>query len=499
MLTLTLTTTGIEAESEARRIHGNALVYDEEAVVSSGQKVRFLPGSVDLSSVPVVMHHDESKPVGLVTKGSDVGDAHVVDIRVSKTAAGDEALVLAEDGVVSGMSVGVDPIKSSEDGDTLVIAEAAPRHLALVVNPAFAGATVDSVAASAAPTEPEEAEAVDTQEQHESQQAPAEVAAAPRQPAVTAGMPSVGEWMMALDRRHKDPETFAAVESRIQAAVGHILYNPNTDAWAETPFVGEMIDLNAPGERPVAEAFGVRAAPSGVPSFLRPKINAHLADATGAAEKTDVTDDGLDAGNETVSMSFIKRAANVSIEAQAFSSPDVYSIVARDLVRAYLRGFETKALFGLESADYTGRTSIIAQATFVQSLYDAAADIYLNNFGQPDLFVMAPDVWAKIGGFADSDGRPIFPYAGQMNAPGSSAGVQQFGLNVLGLRPVVTRTLTAGTAYLAASDSYEVYESSRVNLGPVQDPTVLGTAWAIGGAVGTLDLGVTGRWQYTLV
>jgi hypothetical protein len=46
--------------------------------------------------------------------------------------------------------------------------------------------------------------------------------------------------------------------------------------------------------------------------------------------------------------------------------------------------------------------------------------------------------------------------------------------------------LTAGKAFLAASRFFEVYESSRIEMGPVQEPTVLGSAWGIGGAVGTL-------------
>lgn len=482
-----------DSTPETRTIRGRAVPWEIEALTSTGQKVTFAKDAVSLSGAPVVLHHLPDRPVGIVASETSEDDGLDVAARISAVRDGDEALILASDGVLRGWSVGVNPTEYEEKDDgSLYVTAAEPDHLALVMRPAFTDAQVTQVAASAA--RPKEEAVPDTATTE--QETPAVVAAAPRTPTIQASVPSVGEIMHAFAQSRRQPEQFAAMQARVQAATGHIL-DANFDALDEKPFVGGLIDLNAPAERPVSQAFGILSAPSGVKSFMRPKMTGHLADATTGAEKTDVTDDGIATDADQVDMTFIKRAANVSAEAQAFSSPDVYGIVARDLVRAYLRGYEALTVAALEGGTYN--STVIAQATLVEDLYTAAGNIYDAFFGFPNLFICASDVWAKIGGYTDSDGRPLFPYLAPQNAAGSSQGVTGFGLNVLGLRPVVSRTLTAGTAYLASTDAFEVYESSRVNMGPVQDPTVLGTAWGIGGAQGTYLVGAAGIEKFTLV
>lgn len=485
-----------EDEAEGRRtIKGRAVPWETEALTSTGQRVTFAKGAVTMAGIPVVLHHLPDRPVGVVASEHSQDDGLDVEVRISQVRDGDEALVLASDGVLRGWSVGVNPTEFQEREDgSLYVTASDSDHLALVMRPAFKEARVESVAASAAT--PKEEAVTDTAVSTE-QEAPATVAAAPRTPTITASVPSVGEVMYAFANSRKDPEQFSAMQARVQAATGHIL-DANFDALDEKPFVGGLIDLNAPAERPVSQAFGILSAPSGVKTFVRPKMTGHLADAAAAAEKSDVTDDGIATDSDDVTMTFIKRAANVSAEAQAFSSPDVYGIVARDLVRAYLRGFEALTVASLEGGTYN--STVIAQATLVNDLHVAAGNIYDAFFGFPNLLICASDVWAKIGGMVDSDGRPLFPYTNPSNAAGSNAGgITGFGLNILGLRPVVSRTLTAGTAYLASTDAFEVYESSRVNMGPVQDPTVLGTAWGIGGAQGDYLVGAAGIEKFTLV
>ena len=466
-----------EGEGEARRtISGMAVPWDVPATTMFGERVEFAKDSISVQGVPVILHHAPDRPIGAV-KGESSSDTGLeASAKISAVRDGDEALVLAGDGVLRGFSVGVNPTEwtFNEDTDTLRVIKGETDHLALVVSPAFAEAQGDlKVAASAASTK-EGAAVTDTAAKTEQSapEAPAVVASAPRTPTVKASMPTIGEVMQAYASIKRNPEQFAAMQARVQAATGHVL-EADFSGLAETPIFGDIIDLAAPAERPVSEAFGVFQGPSGVKSFVRPKMTGHLADAATAPEKSDVTDDGLDTDGDTVTMAFIKRAANVSAEAQAFSSPDVYGIVARDLVRAYLRGFEAKTVTALEAGTYN--STVIDQGTFVEDMHIAAANIYDGFFPMPDLMVCASDVWSKIGGMVDTEGRPLFPYLAPQNAAGSNtAGVTGFGLNVLGLRPVVSRTLTPGTAYLASSEAFEVYESSRVDMGPVQDPTVLG-------------------------
>lgn len=485
----------VEGEGESpRTIKGLALPFGVEATVSTGQRVKFTKGSVSLEGAPVVLHHAPDRPVGVVVNESLTDEALEATARISKVRDGDEALVLASDGVLRGWSVGVNPTEFTEDEEGVMTVTASQTdHLALVMSPAYESARISQVAAAAA----QQKESPVPDDATTEKDAPTTVAAAPRTPTVQAGLPSMGEWMKAVTEQKRDPERFAAVSARIQAATGDVTLDPNLDGWAEVPYVGQAIDLAAPAERPLSEAFGILSGPSGVKSFVRPRVTGHLADAATGAELADMTDDGTDTDTDTVTMTFIKRAANVSAEAQAFSSPDVYALVGRDLVRSYLRGFEARTAAAIAAIDYTGRTTAIAQATLAADLYEAAAGIFDAGFPLPNLFAVGSDLWAELGGFVDSDGRPIFPYLSPSNAPGNSQGVTGWGQNILGLRPVVVRGLT-GVGYLAHTEAVEVYESSRVSMGPVSDPTVLGTAWGIGGAHGVYNIAPAGLHKFTV-
>lgn len=479
----------VKADTEGRRIVGVAVPWDVAARTSTGQTVTFKRGSVDLTDMPVLLHHDSHRPIGLVVSTEDTDDGLVASTRVSRVPDGDAALVLADDGALRGFSVGVTPTEWEETEDGWIVAASDADHLALVVSPAFKQAKLTEIAAAAAPTPPQEEPMTDTAVKTES---PAVVSAAPRLP-INASKPNLGEWMQAVTERESRPELFEAMQARIQAATGNVEYDDHTSAYSATPFVGDLIDLASPGVRPVSEAFGILQGPAGVKSFVRPKISGHLANAATAAESADVTDDGFDLDSGTVTMSFIKRAANVSAEAQAFSSPDVYQLVGRDLVRAYLRGFEAKVVTDLQGGSYTAAQVAVDGSDAVEVLSTAAAGIAGAVQEMPDLFLMAPDVWAKFVGFTATDGRALFPSLSPANASGANTGgLNSMGLSVLGLNVVVAPTLTAGKAYLANKSVFEVYESSRINMGPVSQPTTLGTAWAIGGAVGTFAVAATG-------
>lgn len=316
-------------------------------------------------------------------------------------------------------------------------------------------------------------------------EAPEVVAAAPRAPVhVAAGLPTAGEYLYAAAKRREDPARWASVQARIQAAAPHTL-STDVAGGSFSPLFGSVVDSFAPASRPVSEAFGILAAPSGVKTFLRPSITAKLDPAATAPEKTDVTDGPLVVQNAPVTMTFIKRAANVSAEALAFTTIDVLQLLVNDLARAYLHGFEAATTTSL-AALATGTPIAIAAdgADAEDVLAGAAAAIYDETYTMPDLLVMASDVWAKFVGFKGTDGRSLFPFLGPSNASGSNAdGITGFGLNVLGLRPVVSWSLPPGDAYLASRQWFEVYESSRVDM-RADEPTVLGIALGIGGAAG---------------
>ena len=121
--------------SGRREISGLAAPYQVSATVSGGASVMFAPGSlpVDGKAPKLFMYHDASQPVGLVTERMEApdGSGMLFTAKIAATAAGDEALQLAKEGVLDSVSVGVDVIDSyqMEDGTT-VITSAELQHSA---------------------------------------------------------------------------------------------------------------------------------------------------------------------------------------------------------------------------------------------------------------------------------------------------------------------------------------------------------------------------------
>ena len=129
MIRFTSNTFAVEAagpDGEARRtITGIAVPYNTFATVSDGTTVQFAPGSlpIDGKAPRLYMYHDSTQPVGLVAERVDSPEAMYFTAKVSNTRAGDEALVLAADGVIDSVSVGVNPteFKYDDEGNMTIL------------------------------------------------------------------------------------------------------------------------------------------------------------------------------------------------------------------------------------------------------------------------------------------------------------------------------------------------------------------------------------------
>jgi uncharacterized protein len=110
MITFQSNTFAVEAagpDGENRRtITGIAVPYNTFATVSDGTTVQFAPGSlpVEGKAPKLYMNHDSTQAIGLVAERVDSEEAMYFTAKVSNTRAGDEALVLAADGVIDSVS-----------------------------------------------------------------------------------------------------------------------------------------------------------------------------------------------------------------------------------------------------------------------------------------------------------------------------------------------------------------------------------------------------------
>jgi HK97 family phage prohead protease len=141
-----------QGDQPRRSISGTAVPYNVPAIVSDGTAVIFRPGSLPVTGKAprLFMYHDASQPVGVVTERVDTEQGMMFTAKISATTMGNDALVMAQDGTIDQVSVGVNPVKFSYDDEgTMVIEEASWMELSLVPIGAFGDmANIATVAAS---------------------------------------------------------------------------------------------------------------------------------------------------------------------------------------------------------------------------------------------------------------------------------------------------------------------------------------------------------------
>ena len=508
-----------QGDQPSRTISGIAVPYGETAIVSDGTAVRILQGAlpVDGKAPKLFMYHDSTQPVGLVTARTDTDAGMLFSAKISATAAGDEALTLAMDGVLDSVSIGVNPTKFSYDNEgTMIVSKADWLELSLVPIPAFAGAQITEIAASAddsvldSDSEPDDNPSTTTEESEvEAVQSEAVVEAAaiptaplPAQPKRQFAMPSAAEYLAAYhiggDTFRKVNEAFVEAakskQTALQAAAGDVL-TTDTPGLLPVPVLAPVFDdLNF--NRPVVAAVGARAFPDGGASktFIRPTWTTHTS--VGAQSPSELS--GVSATTPVIASNVVSKvtlAGQVTLSAQDmdFTSPGAMEIILRDLAGQYL----------IQSDNYCA-DQIVAQGAasgvtwtvaandptdLINSLYDVAESILSATRFLPDHLFVSPDVWRKLSSQLDADKRPIFPYAAAAGLMGvNGIGTQNITsydtLNPLGLKLVVDANFAAGTMVLARGAAIEFYEQVR-GIMSVEVPSTLGRTFSYYGYVST--------------
>jgi HK97 family phage prohead protease len=486
-----------------RTITGVALPYNTEATVTGGQVVTFMPGSLptDGKAPKLFMSHDSTQAIGLVTEREEDETAMYFVAKVSTTALGDEALILAADGVLDSVSVGVNPTKFTYNEDGVMIVEAASwLELSLVPTPAFEGSVITQVAASSDANsenicnndnsddgEPEDATELIEETPVETTPAAPEVieASAPlyAQPKRAFKMPSAAEYMAAM---HIGGDTFRAVNlaykdnlrqnsTALEFALAQDL-TTDTAGLLEQRLLGPVIqDLSF--MRPVVTALGVSAMPS-TPSktFTKTKISQHTSVST-QTEGSAVTSQKMTLSANTVTKSTQAGGVFISQQDIDFTAIPALETIINDLSGEYMIRTDDVAADALVSAaTASGSTWTFSQTdptSLVNALYDAAREMAEDTNYFPTHIYCAPNVWEKLGRQLDSQNRPVFGYVGannniSMNGLGGNAGGLNYNsINPLGLEVVVSNNFASGTMIVAhtprnsATSAFSFYEEIR--------------------------------------
>jgi len=143
------------ADAERRIVSGLVAPYGEIGFTSAGP-VMFERGAIaipDAGKIKLLSQHQQDKPVGRAISFSESTDGVYGSFKLSSSSRGQDALVLAQENLVSGLSVGVDVTASKPMGDYLLVTAAVLKEVSLVESAAFSSASVTDIAAARAALE----------------------------------------------------------------------------------------------------------------------------------------------------------------------------------------------------------------------------------------------------------------------------------------------------------------------------------------------------------
>ncbi len=448
---------------------GVAVEWNQIAVVSSGEKVMFLPGSlpVDGRNPKLYMQHDPNQIIGQVTERVDTGEALMFTAKVSATELGNTALTLMSDGTLSEVSVGVNVEKFSFDkAGVMVIESATFNELSVVSQPAFATSVITDVAASIPQTEPEIS---NNEQQVTEKDSPMDTEITPVVEAQAAveklwatpkrefRMPSAAEYIAAACQ---GGETFARMLDGIKASAPDV--NTSTlDGLLPIPTVAPIYN-NLVGMRPIVDAIGVRAMPTSGKVFIRPKVTTNVSQGV-VTQSTTITAGQFIVDDIQVTKGIYGGYVSLSEASIDWTSPEVLGALLDDMARVYANTTDNVAADALAAgvSQTATLTDADSPADWIAFVYEAAVTILENSNGNlPTHLIMTPAYFAALGRLVDDSGRPLFPAVGPMNAYGSVTPGNMDAL-AFGLRVVVDRFLPAGNLIVGDASGFENWETPK--------------------------------------
>jgi len=486
--TLYIEAASIECSEERREISGKIVPMGTGEVGNTNLGgVVFEAGSIEIddpSKIKLLSQHDVKKPIGRMVTATVRPDGIYATFKLSRSTGGNDALVMAQEGLVSGLSVGAEIIASapSRSGHTVVTA-AKLKEVSLVTEPAFKSAQVLEIAAEevelpAEPNTPTESEAV-VENTPDTVAAP-EVEAT----AVEAARPTVSAPAYAKERTAPISST-QYLEASIKAALGdddsrRVVRAADDSTSTNTGLtlpqhLNQFITDTFTG-RPAFDAVTRNALIDSGMSFTVPRLytNASSADTAPAVadvnEGASVTDTGMTSAYDTVSINKFAGLNRISWELIDRSSPSFMELLMAELRKAYEKATDTALLTELIASGTTAATTAATAAGLQSFISVEGAAAYKGTGGDfANKLVVNTDQWAAITGYADTTGRALYSAQGATyNASGTAVASSVRG-NILGTDLIVDHNIAASgvvdnSAFLIAPSSVYVWESPVTNL-----------------------------------
>ena len=479
METLYIEASSIECSEDRREISGKIVPMGTGEIGNTNLGAyTFAAGSIEIADptkIKLLSQHDMKKPVGRMIAAETREDGIYATFKLSRSQAGADALIMAAEGLVSGLSIGAEIIasKPSRDGHTVVTA-AKLKEVSLVTEPAFKSAEVLEIAAEEAPAEaveetlPTESETI--VEDTTVEATPVEAAA------VEAAAPTVKAMAYTKPRIDTNPAVY--LENAVRASLGdesarqYLSAASDTDTTdvaglVPTRQLTEIINNKSTSGRPSIDAISAGTLPDAGFKFQIPRVKA-VPTVAETAEKAAFSDTQVEIEYLDVDVKKFAGMQLFDVEVLDRTSPAFFAELQSLMADAYAKAtnvFVRTALQTGASADGTAITLPWDGAEMAGFIARASDSIYTNTLRFAQSVIVSPTQWSNIMGMVDSSNRPIFTATNPMNAAGSVS--QSLRGNLLGLDLYVDYSLTGvadGSIIVVNRDSYTWYESPRLQL-----------------------------------
>lgn len=466
----------IEAtDTESRILAGQIVPFGKVGHTSAG-KVIFAAGSfveLDPKEVKLLSEHNAKDVLGKAISFEVTEEGVNGKFKVSRSTKGTDALIMAEEKLITGFSVGasvLDYEMSKEHGGCMVVTAAQLTEVSVVARPAFSDAQITEVAA----TETEVVEQIDEKETIVEKETTNEVVVEEAAPVVEASVPATPIFTKPRVKPLTDGEVLAHA---VYAAAGNedskrILVEAADDTSNNTGFtlsrsLPQFIS-NSFDSRPAIDAVGVQALPAVGLTYTIPNLTqAPEVDVEGELDNIVTTD--LESNYLTLDV--VKAAGRqvVSFELMDRSDPSFGEIMIRELRRAYAKRTDEYLLAELlaggssatvQAADWKGLQQFVA--TEVPVAYSATGGLIANQL------IGSSAWWSELIGAIDDSDRPVFNAIAPSNA-GGSIGIASpvgsaFGTTFRVDHNISTVGLVDNSAFLVAPDAVGYWESPVTNL-----------------------------------
>ena len=498
----------IEAADTNRRIISGQIVPFGEVGNTSVGKVIFERGSIQVPSVSKIklLAQHEQTASGVIGRAQSIQentDGMFASFKLSSSRDGENFLIKASEGLLDGLSVGVDVIRAAERKDgVLIVSNAVLKEVSLVETPAFNSARVAEVVAQDADEAAEAAiediedeqiqkiseavaileqvqkvekalEETETETESEAQvdnttPAATEASQEASRPTITAAAtPYVSTTV-----RHGITSAGRYIEHKLKAATGNAesaLWVAASEDPANLTAANDSIGTTNPAFNPIQylntfvsntnfgrstiDAVQKAALPASgmqinIPSLVTSAGGGTSVAPTVAATGEDVapSSTGMTSAYETVAVQKFAGSQVITLELLERSDPVFFDQLAVQLKRAYDKATDAYMVSVL-TAQGTQAASVpdTTAASFQQFISTEVPNAYAGSSYFAQNLAVSPQWWGKLQSYADTTGRPIYTLASpQFNAGGQVVPTSIKG-QALGLDVYVDKFIT-GTA-----------------------------------------------------